>query len=261
MAQVIIVDSPQEAGMLAARAIIRATQHKPQLVLGLATGSSPQPVYSEMAAIMEAEGHDLSQLRGFALDEYVGLPPNHPASYRSVLLREVVKPLGLNPNLVATPPNNFSDVPTAGDTYETQILEAGGIDIQLLGLGSNGHIGFNEPGSSLGSLTRVKTLAEQTRIDNSRFFDSLEKVPTHCVTQGIGTILRARRIFLLAFGLGKAEALARAVEGPISSSCPASAIQLHPRVTVLTDNAAASQLAQIDYYRHAWTSKPEWQHL
>ena len=261
VAQVVIVDSPREAGELVGSAILLALREKPDLVLGLATGSSPQPVYLELARRIKEEQIDVSHLRCCALDEYVGLSPDHPASYYSTIRNSVVVPLGLNPDLVAVPPGSFDDVLHAGQDYEERIEQAGGVDIQILGLGSNGHIGFNEPGSSLASLTRVKTLTEQTRLDNARFFDSLEDVPTHCVTQGIGTILRARRIFLFAFGAAKSEALARAVEGPVSSACPGSAIQLHPRVTVIADEAAAAGLSQIDYYRRAWTSRPEWQQL
>lgn len=261
VAQVVIVESPRQAGELVGSAILTALREKPDLVLGLATGSSPQPVYLELAKRIVQEQIDISRLRCFALDEYVGLSPDHPASYHSTIRNTVVVPLGLDPDLVAVPPGSFDNVLRAGDDYEARIERAGGVDIQILGLGSNGHIGFNEPGSSLASLTRVKTLTEQTRVDNARFFDSLEDVPTHCVTQGIGTILRAKRIFLFAFGATKSEALARAVEGPVSSACPGSAIQLHPRVTVLADQEAASGLSQIDYYRRAWTSRPEWQHL
>ena len=143
--------------------------------------------------------------------------------------------------------------------YERRIREAGGIDLQILGIGRTGHIGFNEPGSSLASLTRVKTLTEQTRADNARFFDSPDDVPVHCITQGIGTILRARHLVLLAFGEGKAGAIADAVEGPVSASRPGSAIQLHPHATVVVDEAAASRLERAGYYRHAWANKPDWQ--
>jgi glucosamine-6-phosphate deaminase len=141
---------------------------------------------------------------------------------------------------------------------ELAIVEAGGVDLQVLGIGRTGHIGFNEPGSSLASLTRIKTLTEQTRADNARFFDSPELVPRHCITQGLGTILRARHLVLLAFGESKAEAVAGAVEGPVSASLPGSVIQLHPNVTVLIDDAAASRLRFADYYRFAWNNRPDW---
>jgi glucosamine-6-phosphate deaminase len=261
MAQVVVVGSARKAGMLVAEAILLALRDKPDLVLGLATGSSPQAVYTELASRIRDEHIDVSHMRCFALDEYVGLSRDHPASYYSTIQREVVRPLGLNPDLVVVPRGSLADAPDSGNDFEGRLNDAGGVDIQILGLGSNGHVGFNEPGSSLASLTRVKTLAEQTRMDNARFFDAPEGVPMHCVTQGIGTILRARQIMLLAFGSSKAEAVSRAVEGPVSSSCPASAIQLHPRVTVLADSAASSQLTQLDYYQRAWKSKPDWQRL
>jgi glucosamine-6-phosphate deaminase len=195
---------------------------------------------------------------GFALDEYVGLEPGHPESYRAVITREVVEPLGLTPSLVHVPADS-GPIETAGEDYERAIDAAGGIDLQVLGIGRTGHVGFNEPGSSFASRTRVKTLTEQTRRDNARFFSSLEEVPTHCVTQGLGTILRARQLVLLAFGEAKADAVAGAVEGPITSSLPGSVIQLHPRVTVIVDEAAASGLAYADYYRYAWENRLDWE--
>ena len=153
------------------------------------------------------------------------------------------------------PGDDGGPIEHAGESYERAIAEAGGVDLQVLGIGRTGHIGFNEPGSSLASLTRVKTLTEQTRDDNARFFDSLDDVPRHCITQGLGTILRARHLVLLAFGEGKAEAVAGAVEGPVSASLPGSAIQLHPHVTVIVDEAAAARSRFADYYRFAWDNR------
>lgn len=254
MAEVVILDSQAAAGSLAADLIEKVVRAKPNAVLGLATGSTPLPVWHALA---ERE-LELSSVRGFALDEYVGLPPGHPESYRAVITREVVDPLGLTPSLVRVPGDDGGPIERAGESYERAIVEAGGVDIQVLGIGRTGHIGFNEPGSSLASLTRVKTLTEQTRIDNARFFDSLDQVPRHCVTQGLGTILRARHLLLLAFGEAKADAVAGAVEGPVSAALPASVIQLHPNVTVILDEAAASGLRYADYYRFAWDNRPEW---
>jgi glucosamine-6-phosphate deaminase len=254
MAEVVILDGPDRAGELAAGLIAELVGRKPAAVLGLATGSTPLPVWHALAA----RSLDLSRVRGFALDEYVGLPADHPESYRAVITREVVDPLGLTPALVRVPGDDGGPIELAGDRYESAIVEAGGVDLQVLGIGRTGHIGFNEPGSSLASLTRVKTLTEQTRIDNARFFDSLEQVPRHCITQGLGTILRARHLVLLAYGEAKADAVAGAVEGPVSASLPASVIQLHPNVTVLLDEAAASKLRYADYYRFAWDHRPDW---
>jgi len=251
MAEVVIVASREEAGALGAEFVARLVATKPDAVLGLATGSTPLPLWHALAE----RSLDLSRLRGFALDEYIGLPPGHPESYRAVITREVVEPLGLTPALVHVPGDDGGPVEGAGGRYEAAIAAAGGVDIQVLGIGRTGHIGFNEPGSSLASATRVKTLTEQTRIDNARFFASLDEVPRHCLTQGLGTILRARHLMLFAFGEAKAAAIAGAVEGPVSSSLPGSAIQLHPLVTVIVDEAAASQLQYADYYRFAWDNR------
>ena len=256
MAEVVIVESADAAGEVAADAIEQLVRSNPSAVLGLATGSTPLTTWRALAA----RGLDLSRVRGFALDEYVGLEPGHPESYRSVITREVVEPLGLTPSLVRVPADS-GPIETAGADYEAAIVAAGGIDLQILGIGSTGHIGFNEPGSSFASLTRVKTLTEQTRLDNARFFDSLDDVPRHCVTQGLGTILRARHLVLLAFGASKAAALAGAVEGPLTASLPGSAIQLHPRVTVIVDEAAAAQLVHADYYRYAWDNRLDWERI
>ena len=250
MAEVVIVDSAEEAGALAADAIEAVVRSKPDAVLGLATGSTPLTTWRALVG----RGLDLHRVRGFALDEYLGLPPGHPESYRAVLQREVVEPLGLDPANVRVP-YEAGDPEAAGPAYEAAIDAAGGVDLQILGIGRTGHIGFNEPGSSFASLTRVKTLTEQTRRDNARFFASADEVPMHCVTQGLGTILRARRLVLLAFGEGKADAVAGAVEGPVTASLPGSAIQLHPHVTVLLDEAAASRLRYADYYRYAWANR------
>ncbi|MEH3089683.1 MAG: glucosamine-6-phosphate deaminase [Microbacterium arborescens] len=259
MAEVIIVPSEQEGGRLAADAIVDLIAARPDAVLGLATGSTPLAVYRRLAERVRGEGIDVSQVRGFALDEYVGLPAGHPESYRSVIERDVVEPVGFDPSRIRVPSGDLDGIETAGERYEAAIREAGGIDLQILGIGRTGHIGFNEPGSSLASLTRVKTLTEETRADNARFFAAPDDVPMHCITQGIGTILRARHLVLLAFGEAKAEAVAAAVEGPVSTSAPGSAVQLHPHVTVIVDEAAAASLTQTAYYRHAWANKPAWQ--
>jgi len=259
MAEVVIVADEAEAGELAAGAIAELVRRRPDAVLGLATGSTPLSTYRALARRIESESLDVSRVRGFALDEYVGLPEGHPEGYRQVIAREVVAPLGLEPEHVRVPNGDPATIGTAAEEYDAAIAAAGGVDLQILGIGRTGHIGFNEPGSSLASRTRVKTLTEQTRVDNARFFDSIDDVPMHCVTQGIGTILEARHLVLLAFGEAKAEALAAAVEGPVSASQPGSAIQLHPHATVIVDEAAASRLAHADYYRYAWTHKPEWQ--
>ncbi len=259
MAEVIILPDADAAGALVADEIVRLVRRRADAVLGLATGSTPLPVYRALRTRLE--GVDVSSVRGFALDEYVGLDPAHPESYRSVIAREVVEPLGLDPDRIRTPDGGSATIDRAGEDYEAAIAAAGGVDLQILGIGTDGHIGFNEPGSSFASRTRVKTLTQQTREDNARFFDSIDDVPMHCITQGLGTILRARHLVLLAFGPEKAEAVASAVEGPVTASLPGSAVQLHEHVSVVVDEAAASRLRNTDYYRYAWANKPAWQGL
>jgi glucosamine-6-phosphate deaminase len=257
MAEIVIVEDAQAAGELVADAMCALIAGKADAVLGLATGSTPLAVYSALAA--RAGSLDLRHVSGFALDEYVGLPASHPQSYRSVITREVVEPIGLEPRRIHVPDGNVDTIQSAGADYERAIVAAGGIDLQILGVGTDGHIGFNEPGSSFASLTRVKTLTQQTRRDNARFFDSPDEVPRHCITQGLGTILRAEHLVMLAFGEGKAKAVAASVEGPLSAMVPGSAIQLHPHATVVVDEAAASKLKLADYYRYAFENKPDWQ--
>lgn len=259
MAEVIILNDSAAAGTLVAQQIAALVKTQPDAVLGLATGSTPLPVYHALRT--ELVGVDVSRVSGFALDEYVGIDPAHPESYRSVITREVVEPLGLNPANVHVPDGSITGIQTAGVRYEAALAASGGVDIQLLGVGTDGHIGFNEPGSSFASRTRIKTLTAQTRIDNARFFDSPSEVPTHCITQGLATIQDAKHLVLLAFGEGKASAVAAAVEGPVTAFFPASAIQLHRHVSVVIDEAAASQLRLAEYYRYTYANKPAWQGL
>ena len=257
MTEVLIVDDPASGGILVANAMLDLARVKPEAVFGVATGSTPLHVYRALAN--RARPGTLDHVSCFALDEYVGLPHGHPESYREVIDREVTLSLGLRRNQVHVPDPDPEGLPHAGSDYDRAIREAGGVDLQILGIGTNGHIGFNEPGSSLASRTRVKTLAHSTREDNARFFGSVDDVPLHCITQGIGTILEARHLVLLAFGAAKASAVRAAVEGPITSSAPGSAIQLHPRVTVIVDDAAATDLDRAEYYRSVSRHKPSWQ--
>ena len=202
-----------------------------------------------------------SRATAFLLDEYLGLPAGHPESYRSVIDRTFTGRVDFAPGAVRGPDGTATDVVAACRSYEDAIAAAGGVDLQLLGLGRDGHIAFNEPGSSLGSRTRLKTLTSQTVSDNGRFFGPGDDVPRHVLTQGVGTILDARHLVLIAAGAGKAEPLARVVEGPVTAMVPGSALQLHPHVTVVADAAAAAGLALADYYRAAWAGKPAWQGL
>ncbi|MFB6961101.1 glucosamine-6-phosphate deaminase [Streptomyces sp. NPDC056309] len=258
--EVVIVPDARAGGELIAEAMARLLRRKPDALLGVATGSTPLPVYKALAAQVRSGAADISRTRIAQLDEYVGLPADHPESYRSVLRREVLEPLGIGMDAFLGPDGTAEDVLSACAAYDRALAEAGGVDLQLLGIGTDGHIGFNEPCSSLASRTRIKTLTEQTRADNARFFDGdVDQVPHHVITQGIGTILEARHLVLLATGEGKADAVAATVEGPLAAVCPASALQLHPHATVVVDEAAASKLKLADYFRHAYTNKPDWQ--
>ncbi|MQY13618.1 Glucosamine-6-phosphate deaminase [Streptomyces sp. RB5] len=258
--EVVIVPDAEAGGELIAEAIAALLRRKPEALLGVATGSTPLPIYQALTAKVREGAVDASKARIAQLDEYVGLPQGHPESYRSVVLREVVEPLGLTEESFLGPDGTAEDVQAACDEYDKALAWAGGVDLQLLGIGTDGHIGFNEPCSSLASRTRIKTLTQQTRVDNARFFaGDITQVPHHVITQGIGTILDARHLVLLATGEGKADAVAATVEGPVASVVPASALQLHRHATVVVDEAAASKLKLADYFRHAYDNKPDWQ--
>jgi glucosamine-6-phosphate deaminase len=257
--EIVIVEDGAAAGELAATAVAGLLAGKPDALIGVATGTTPLPVYQSLARRVATGALDVSRARICQLDEYVGLPAGHPESYRSVIEREVLAPLGLSTDAFIGPDGTAADVPVACADYERRLAEAGGVDCQLLGIGTDGHIGFNEPCSSFGSRTRVKTLTERTRLDNARFFDSLDEVPRHVLTQGIATIMAARHVVLLATGHAKAEAVALAVEGPLAAVVPASVLQSHPHATVIVDEAAASGLKLADYFRTTYASKPAWQ--
>ncbi|HEX3714314.1 MAG TPA: glucosamine-6-phosphate deaminase [Trebonia sp.] len=260
--EVVPLGSAGEIAVTAADIIEAVVRAKPAAVLGLATGSTPLPTYQELTRRHQAAaGPSYAGVSCFNLDEYVGLPPGHEQSYRATIARELTDGLGISPDQVNGPDPGPGGLPTAGERYEALMAAAGGIDVQLLGIGSDGHLAFNEPGSSLASRTRIKTLTAQTREDNARFFGSPAEVPTHVLTQGLGTILQARHLLLIATGEAKADATAAAVEGPVSASCPASVLQLHPHVTVLVDPAAAARLDRLAYYREVYAAKPSWQGL
>ncbi|WP_225846293.1 glucosamine-6-phosphate deaminase [Streptomyces sp. HPF1205] len=260
--EVVIVPDAAAGGELVAEAMAALLRRKPDALLGVATGSTPLPVYEALARKVRSGEADASRARVAQLDEYVGLPAGHPESYRSVVLREVVEPLGVSPDSFIGPDGAADDIVAACAAYDAALAAAGGVDLQLLGIGTDGHIGFNEPCSSLASRTRIKTLTERTRIDNARFFGGdIDQVPRHVITQGIGTILEARHLVLLATGEGKAEAVAQAVEGPVAAVVPASALQLHPHATVVVDEAAASKLKLAAYFRATYAAKPDWQGL
>ncbi|GAA1229298.1 glucosamine-6-phosphate deaminase [Microbacterium phyllosphaerae] len=247
----VVIARERELGEIVADEIATLIDARPDAVLGLATGSSPLRIYDAVAQRVRDGELTLARARGFMLDEYVGLPPGHPCRYSTVIDEDFVSRVDFAPGAVRGPDGDAADLTRACADYEDSIREAGGVDLQILGIGTDGHIAFNEPGSSLASRTRVKTLTAQTRTDNARFFGGdIDAVPYHCLTQGLGTIMDARHIMLVATGDAKAEAVAHLVEGPVSARWPATILQHHPRVSVLVDDAAASRLALVDYYRH-----------
>jgi glucosamine-6-phosphate deaminase len=259
--EIVICRDAAAIGALVADAVVDLLDRRPSAVLGLATGSSPIPVYDELVARHQRGEVTFARVEAFCLDEYVGLPVGHPESYRSVIERAFTGRVDFPDGSVHAPDGGATDIPAACDEYERAIVGAGGVDLQLLGVGADGHIGFNEPGSSLASRTRLKTLTGQTRRDNARFFGGEDLVPRHVLTQGIATILDARHLVLIAIGASKAEPIAAAVEGPVTAMIPASALQLHPHVTVILDEAAAGGLRLAAYYREAYAGKPSWQRL
>ncbi|MDR2253910.1 MAG: glucosamine-6-phosphate deaminase [Bifidobacteriaceae bacterium] len=260
--EVVILPERAQIAALAADCVETLLKSKPQAVLGLATGSSPLALYDELAARHAAGRISFRRARAFMLDEYVGLPADHPERYRNVIEREFASRIDMAPDAVRGPDGLAADLPAACRAYDQEIRDAGGIDLQILGIGSDGHIAFNEPGSSLASRTRIKTLTPQTIADNARFFGGdRELVPRHVLTQGLGTIMDARHLVLLAFGRAKAEAVHQMVEGGVSAMWPATLLQLHAHATALLDEGAAARLQLAPYYRHAYAGKPPWQGL
>lgn len=221
---------------------------QPDTVLGLATGGTMEAVYDRLIARHKAGEMSMGQATSFNLDEYVGLPPDHPCSYWHYMREKLFDHVDIDPNRAFLPHGDAPDAELEAERYEAAIVQAGDIGLQLLGLGTNGHIGFNEPTSSLASHTRIKTLTRSTREANARYFDSFDDVPRLAITMGIGTIMRAEEIVLLAFGAAKADVVAKMIEGPVSAACPASVLQMHRKVTVVIDEAAASKLALRAYY-------------
>ena len=257
--EIIIQPSAEAASIVAARIIAQLVRRKPDAVLGLATGSTPLATYRALIHMHREEGLDFSRVTTFNLDEYVGLPPEHPQSYHAFMEEHLFRHLNIPRERIHIPNGLAADVPAECAAYESAIVAAGGIDLQLLGIGTDGHIGFNEPSSSLASRTRIKTLTAQTRQDNARFFGSAAEVPLHVITMGVGTIMATRQVLLLAFGERKAQAIAAAVEGPITAMNPASILQMHPVAKCLADEPAAAKLARLEYYRWVYDHKPQWQ--
>jgi glucosamine-6-phosphate deaminase len=254
--EVIIHETYEEMGRAAAMEIAKTLNTKPNAVLGLATGSTPLSVYKELVRMHKDEGLDFSRVTTFNLDEYVGLPAGHDQSYHYFMHENLFKHINIQPQNVNIPSGTTGNYEAFCAWYERRIVEAGGVDLQLLGIGSDGHIAFNEPSSSLGSRTRIKTLAKQTIDDNARFFNRREDVPIYAITMGVGTILEARKIVLVANSKKKAQAVAATVEGPVTSMITASALQLHRDAIMILDRPAAGELKLIDYYQWIQANKP-----
>lgn len=260
--EIIIQPTADDCGTMAARIIAALVREKPAAVLGLATGSTPLGTYRELVRLHREEALDFSGVTTFNLDEYVGLSPEHPQSYHAFMQEHLFRHVNVRPECIHIPDGQAQDVSGECARYEAAIRHAGGVDLQLLGIGTDGHIGFNEPSSSLASRTRIKTLTDRTRRDNARFFGGdLEQVPMHCITMGVGTIMDARQVLLLASGTNKAQAVAEAVEGAITAMNPASVLQMHPVAKAILDESAAEKLQRLEYYRWVFDHKPVWQRL
>ena len=248
---IIICKSKEQAAYMVAAYIDREIRRKPDIVLGLATGSTPVLMYKELIRRHKECGLDFSKVRSWNLDEYVGLEPTHPASYRYFMNDQLFDHVNIDKANTHVPNGLAKDFEAAAAEYEAGIEADGGIDIQVLGIGSDGHIGFNEPATSLVSRTHVQTLMLQTRLDNARLFfgGKLDEVPTRAITMGTGTVLDSRTAILMAFGKGKAPAIAGAVEGAISHMNQASALQMHRDAKFFIDEDAASLLKNVDFYK------------
>ena len=243
-----IKENKEACSHVAAQIVATLVRRKPDCVIGFATGSSPLQLYAELIRMHREEGLDFSQVTTFNLDEYVGLPPGHQQSYHHFMHDNLFRHLNIPGSKINIPDGRALDFDVYCEFYERKIVECGGIDLQILGIGSDGHMAFNEPGSSLGSRTRIKTLASETVNDNARFFESLDEVPRLAITMGVGTILESRQCLLLAFGPSKSQAIRDAIEGPITAQVTASALQLHRDAICVLDREAASLLERTEYY-------------
>lgn len=257
--EVIVQPSPEAAADWVARVVAAELRARPKLVLGLATGCTVEPVYARLARMHREEALDFSQCRTFNLDEYVGLSGSDPNSYRHYMNHHLFSKVNIDLRNTHLPDGVAADLDAECERYERLIAEYGGIDLQLLGLGRAGHLGFNEPLSAFRSRTRVKALSPLTLAQNAPLFSKPDKIPRRAITMGIGTILDCRRCLLLATGADKAEIVAQAVEGPMTGMISATALQWHPRCVVVLDEAAASRLKATDYYRWIYENEPEWE--
>jgi glucosamine-6-phosphate deaminase len=257
--EVIIQQTKDAAALLVARIIAHEIRANPHLVLGLATGKTMECVYRHLVRMHKQEKLDFSLCSTFNLDEYVGLFPSDPNSYRHYMEQHLFRHVNIDPRNTHLPNGLATDLDEECRRYEALIARFGGIDLQLLGIGKAGHIGFNEPLSALRSRTRVKALTPTTLKQNAASFGGEERMPRRAITMGVGTILECRRCILLATGDTKAEVIAKAVEGPITSMISATTLQLHPRCTVVVDNQAGGQLKEKEYYEWIFANEPEWE--
>ena len=235
----IIIDSEKNIAACAAQRYVELLKEKPDAILGGATGSTPLGLYAELARLCKAGEISFAKARTFNLDEYVGLDGSHDQSYRYFMNENLFKHIDIDIQNTRVPDGIDT---SAAAAYDEEIAAAGGIDLQLLGIGVDGHIGFNEPGTPWDSCTHVVELHPSTREVNARFFNSIDEVPTHAVTMGIKTVMNARSIILIAIGKSKAEIIRDMIKGPITTDVPASILQLHPFVEVYLDEAAAALL-------------------
>ncbi len=257
--EIIIQPDSRTASLIASRIIARVVRERTNPALGLATGTTPLLLYKELIRMHREEGLSFVRATTFNLDEYVGLAAGHPSSFHSFMDRNLFDHIDVPRDRIHIPDGLAADLPAFCRDYEEEIRSSGGIDVQVLGIGTEGHIGFNEPSSSLASRTRIKTLTQQTRKDYSGAFGGEENVPYHCLTMGIGTIMDSRICLLLAFGGKKARAVAATCEGPVTAMVPASVLQMHPRAIVVLDREAASELKRAEYYQWVYAHKPDWQ--
>ncbi|MGD1010731.1 MAG: glucosamine-6-phosphate deaminase [Candidatus Aminicenantales bacterium] len=257
--EIIIQPDSQQGSQVAARIVARLVREKPHAVIGFATGNTPLRLYKNLVRMHREEALDFSHVTTFNLDEYVGVPAAHPSSFHSYMWAHLFSQLDIPNGQIHIPDGMTADIPATCRKYEEAIKSAGGIDVQILGIGTNGHLGFNEPTSSFASRTRIKTLTEQTRLDAAAAFGGQENVPSQVITMGLGTILDSRMCLLLAFGKKKARAIALTVEGSLTASVPSTVLQLHPRAVLVLDKDAASDLKMADYYTWVYDHKPDWQ--
>ncbi len=241
-----IVEDYEALSEKSAQKIAEIIKSKPTAVIGFATGSTPVGLYQRLVQYHKNDGLDFSGLTTFNLDEYIGLPADHIQSYAYFMWRHLFSHVNVKKGAVHIPDGMSEDVDSHCAWYEEQIEKAGGLDVQILGIGANGHLAFNEPGSSLGSRTRIKTLTTETVNSNARFFDTTEQVPKYAITMGVGTIMEARQLLLMASGAGKAEAIRATLEGPVTAMVPATIVQLHRDAHTIIDEMAASKL----HYNH-----------